>query len=39
MAVVAPLALRIAAKRIAEVLFDTAGRKRLLIKVAPITKL
>jgi DNA helicase-2/ATP-dependent DNA helicase PcrA len=29
----------VAAKRIAEVLFDTAGRKRLLIKVAPITKL
>ena len=27
------------AKRIAEVQFDTAGRKRLLIKVAPITKL
>ncbi|MFD1721088.1 ATP-dependent helicase [Amnibacterium endophyticum] len=29
----------VAAKRIAEVQFDTAGRKRLLIKVAPITKL
>jgi ATP-dependent DNA helicase UvrD/PcrA len=29
----------VAAKRIAEVHFDTAGRKRLLIKVAPITKL
>ncbi|MGN6742270.1 MAG: ATP-dependent helicase [Amnibacterium sp.] len=29
----------LAAKRIAEVQFDTAGRKRLLIKVAPITKL
>ena len=27
------------AKRIAEVQFDSAGRKRLLIKVAPITKL
>ena len=27
------------AKRIAEVDFDTAGRKRLLIKIAPITKL
>jgi len=27
------------AKRIAEVHFDTAGRKRLLIKVAPIEKL
>jgi DNA helicase-2/ATP-dependent DNA helicase PcrA len=26
-------------KRIAEVNFDTAGRKRLLIKIAPITKL
>jgi DNA helicase II / ATP-dependent DNA helicase PcrA len=26
-------------KRIAEVQFDTAGRKRLLIKIAPITKL
>ena len=29
----------VAAKRIAEVQFDTAGRKRLLIKVAPIVKL
>ena len=29
----------VAAKRIAEVQFDTAGRKRLLIKVAPIEKL
>ena len=29
----------VAAKRIAEVQFDTAGRKRLLVKVAPITKL
>jgi DNA helicase-2/ATP-dependent DNA helicase PcrA len=28
-----------AAKRIAEVQFDTAGRKRLLVKVAPIVKL
>ncbi len=28
-----------AAKRIAEVQFDTAGRKRLLVKVAPIIKL
>ncbi|MDM4761424.1 3'-5' exonuclease [Galbitalea sp. SE-J8] len=28
-----------AAKRIAEVVFDTAGRKRLLIKIAPIEKL
>jgi DNA helicase-2/ATP-dependent DNA helicase PcrA len=27
------------AKRIAEVQFDTAGRKRLLVKVAPIVKL
>jgi len=26
-------------KRIAEVDFDTAGRKRLLIKIAPISKL
>ena len=26
------------ARRIAEVLFDTAGRKKLLIKVAPIEK-
>jgi DNA helicase-2/ATP-dependent DNA helicase PcrA len=29
----------VAAKRIAEVQFDTAGRKRLLVKVAPIVKL
>ena len=29
----------VAAKRIAEVLFDAAGRKRLLIKIAPIEKL
>jgi DNA helicase II / ATP-dependent DNA helicase PcrA len=29
----------IGAKRIAEVQFDTAGRKRLLIKIAPIEKL
>jgi DNA helicase-2/ATP-dependent DNA helicase PcrA len=28
-----------AAKRIAEVQFDSAGRKRLLVKVAPIVKL
>lgn len=28
----------VAAKRIAEVQFDTAGRKRLLVKVAPIVK-
>jgi DNA helicase II / ATP-dependent DNA helicase PcrA len=27
------------AKRVAEVVFDSAGRKRLLIKIAPITKL
>ena len=27
------------AKRVAEVTFDSAGRKRLLIKIAPITKL
>jgi len=27
------------AKRVAEVQFDTAGRKRLLIKIAPIEKL
>jgi DNA helicase II / ATP-dependent DNA helicase PcrA len=27
------------AKRIAEVSFDTSGRKRLLIKIAPISKL
>uniref|UniRef100_UPI0015D61585 hypothetical protein n=1 Tax=Aeromonas veronii TaxID=654 RepID=UPI0015D61585 len=27
------------AKRIAEILFDTAGRKKLLIKIAPIEKL
>lgn len=27
------------AKRVAEVAFDTAGRKRLLIKIAPITRL
>ena len=26
-------------KRVAEVQFDTAGRKRLLIKIAPIEKL
>jgi DNA helicase-2/ATP-dependent DNA helicase PcrA len=29
----------IGAKKIAEVQFDTAGRKRLLIKIAPIEKL
>ena len=29
----------VGARRIAEVLFDTAGRKKLLIKVAPIEKL
>jgi len=29
----------VGAKRIAEVAFDTAGRKKLLIKVAPIEKL
>ncbi|PJJ73141.1 DNA helicase-2/ATP-dependent DNA helicase PcrA [Diaminobutyricimonas aerilata] len=29
----------VGAKKIAEVLFDTAGRKRLLIKIAPIEKL
>jgi DNA helicase-2/ATP-dependent DNA helicase PcrA len=27
------------AKRIAEVLFDAVGKKKLLIKIAPITKL
>jgi DNA helicase-2/ATP-dependent DNA helicase PcrA len=26
-------------KRVAEVQFDTAGRKRLLIKIAPISKI
>jgi DNA helicase-2/ATP-dependent DNA helicase PcrA len=26
-------------KRVAEVAFDTAGRKRLLIKIAPISKI
>jgi len=26
-------------KRVAEIVFDTAGTKRLLIKIAPITKL
>ncbi|KQR44193.1 hypothetical protein ASF82_11850 [Frigoribacterium sp. Leaf164] len=29
----------VGARRIAEVLFDTAGRKKLLMKVAPIEKL
>jgi DNA helicase-2/ATP-dependent DNA helicase PcrA len=29
----------VGAKRIAEILFDTAGRKKLLIKIAPIEKL
>jgi DNA helicase II / ATP-dependent DNA helicase PcrA len=27
------------AKKVAEVQFDSAGRKRLLIKIAPITKI
>jgi DNA helicase-2/ATP-dependent DNA helicase PcrA len=26
-------------KRVAEIVFDTTGTKRLLIKIAPITKL